>query len=1030
MRSFVLAVLLGCHSTFGADAESQDVARPFLDERAALTLFESRIRPALVKHCYSCHSAKTDLPKAGLRLDTREHALRGGETGPALVPGDLGASLLLDAISYEGDIQMPPSGKLPNDLIEDFRRWIASGAPDPRDGSAAEVAAAGQLWSLRPLQKPRVPTVSDPWIQTDIDRFIWEKLADKRLRPQPIVSRQILIRRAYFDLIGLPPTLGQIESFVKDDDPHAYENLVDELLKSSHYGERWGRHWLDVARYADSSGYEFDSDRAHAYHYRDFVIEAFNRDLPYDQFVRWQIAGDELAPENPLAHKATGFLAAGPMNSVVTAFDAEKERYNVLDDWVATIGTAMLGLTTGCARCHDHKFDPLPTEDYYRIAATFTTTVRVNRNIDRDPEATRLARGAFLERHTTLVAARDDFERTQMPDRASDCLADNPPATSPWLTVTAGRIKTAGDFADVVTQFQRRADGAYLVSEVNGELSSFTVELDTTLSDLRALKLEVLHDETLPRFGPGLGDLGDFQLLSVELTARPTHGASQEPVVAKLINPRTGTASGAPPSSEAGDNGGWSLTPQGLDDHWAIWDFEEPIGWPDGAHVQIKLRFANFGDYRRAFGCFRLSLAAGESTPDAESSSIDLADFAEARAALAVPAGKRTKPQQLALHRLAARYEPDWRRLDDAVQAHWRNRPWPQSETALVATEAKGLIPLRMANQGPDYYERTYLLRRGSVDQKGPEVKPGFLSAVTRASSPEAKWVATPSPGARTPHHRAAFAHWLTDVEGGAGHLLARVIVNRLWLHHFGQGLVTTPSDFGARGDRPVHPDLLDWLAAELIERQWSLKSLHQLIMTSAVYMQASTSSGSAATQAKTVDPANRLFWRQPLVRLQAEVIRDAMLAVSGRLDRTQFGPGTLDESMTRRSIYFAVKRSALIPTLVQLDWPNSLRGVGRRSVTTVAPQSLLLLNNPEVRANAEAFAERLLDQYQEWPDLVVQEAFVAAIGREPHEHELHVSLEFLRRQSASYESSVAPRAALTDYCQMLFGMNEFFYVQ
>jgi hypothetical protein len=1050
MQSLVLTVAVICQAALSVESDDQsrltDGAQ--LKERAALALFESKIRPVLVKHCYECHSAKAKSLKGGLLLDTRDGIYRGGDTGPAVVSGKPTESLILQALEYRDDsVQMPPKGKLAASVIKDFRRWIASGALDPRegDGAADENAAAVKLWSLQPLAEPAVPTANDPWIRTDVDRFIWAKLVKKGLRPQAIVTPRRLIRRAYFDLIGLPPSPEQIESFVNDDDPRAYAKLVDDLLDSPHFGERWGRHWLDVARYADSSGYEFDCTRTHAYHYRDFVIEAFNRDQPYDEFIRWQIAGDELAPDNPLAHKATGFLACGPMNSVVTEFDAEKERYNVLDDWVATIGTAMLGLTTGCARCHDHKFDPLPAEDYYRMASTFTTTVRVNRNIDLDPAATRQARAAHAERHEALVAARERFEREQLPTRTTSWLGTDPPLDeSPWLVLDAKSLNSSGNLANVITRFRQRADGAYLIVEANGEIASHTFEMDTPLADVRALRLEVLPDESLPRFGPGLGADGDFTIRSLVVTARPLTGAA-EPVVVKLVNPRSGTASGSAPRSKAGENGAWSFTPEDPNDHWAVWDFERSVGWEDGARLQIQLQFdANHRDYRKALGCFRFSLAAGHTTPQPSAPALRHSTFVTARQALAVPARQRSAEQMTAIQQLAARYDADWRRLDDVVRQDWRDRPWPEIDVALVTTEAKQLVPLRMSNQGPDYYESTFLLQRGSVDRKSREVKPGFLRVLTRSPSEEEAWSASPPANSRTPFHRASLAHWLTDADQGAGHLLARVIVNRLWQHHLGQGLISTPSDFGSRGDRPTHPELLDWLATQLIAQNWSLKSLHRVIMTSAVYMQGATPSGLAESEAASptdeagqalldpqrVDPGNRLFWRRPLVRLEAEVIRDAMLAVSGRLDRLQFGPGTLDESMTRRSIYFTVKRSALIPTLVQLDWPDTLNGIGRRPVTTVAPQSLLVLNNPQVRACAEAFAAGLVDGYEQSPEMAVKTAFVTAIGRSPTDREREVSLQFVRRQTDSYGPDNGLLAALADFCQMLLGMNEFFYVR
>lgn len=1038
MRIFLWTVVfLGAGSIGLAEEKPAAEGNPS-GEKEALAFFEAKIRPMFVEHCYECHSAGSKLLKGGLHLDTREGSRKGGDTAPAVVPGSLEKSLILQALEYtDENLKMPPKGKLPDAVIKDFRRWIASGAPDSREPvptvtrKPIDLAAGRQFWSFAPLKRPAVPRAEDPWIRSDIDRFILAKLSEKGLRPSPMVDRPLLIRRAYYDLLGLPPTQEQIAAFVRDPDPQAYEKLIEQLLASPHYGERWGRHWLDLARYADSSGYENDNDRPLAYHYRDFVIEALNRDLPYDQFVRWQIAGDELAPDNPLARKATGFFACGPMNGQVTEREAEKERYDVLDDWVGTMGTAFLGVTIGCARCHDHKFDPVPTEDYYRIVASLSQTVRVVQNVNLEPEAWRKTWDEFSKTHAGLIETRRKFEDELLVSRTAAWLKVGPKlANSPWLVLTAKELTSGGSQTTVVTRFRQREDGAYLVAEANGEIASHTLEADIPLQNVRALRLEVPPDESLPKFGPGLGDGGDFQMHKLDVTAIPLRGEAK-PIPVKLVKVRTGTASGSPPVANANDAGGWSFAPANQDPQWAVWEFEQPINVGGGIRLRIHMSFsADNPAGRKALGCFRFSVAAGEGLPEPNLADIPLVQFAQAREGLAAAEESRTDAQKQALQQLAARYDPQWQVLQRAVQTSWQNRPWPKIDVALMTTEARNLVPMRMKIQGPDYYDKSYLLRRGSVEQKAGEVPPGFLRVLMRTPQEEKAWLAPPPTESRTSFRRAALAHWLTDVDQGAGHSLARVIVNRLWQHHVGRPLVLTPSDFGVQGDRPVHGELLDYLASELVERKWSLKSMHKLIMTSGTYMQASSRRRAEnSVNPREVDPDNRLFWHRPLVRLEAEVIRDSMLTASGRLDARLFGPGTLDEAMTRRSIYFTVKRSKLIPSLSSLDWPDTLAGLAQRPTTTVAPQALLLLNNPQVRASAEALAARLKPELDRLPEQAINIAFLSTIGRHPTTRERDASLRFLEQQGKTYSGPSAPQAALADLCQTLFGMNEFFYI-
>jgi mono/diheme cytochrome c family protein len=709
-----------------------------------LALFKEKVRPALVRHCVVCHGGKST--KGDLDLSDRKPLVDSG-----VLEGGGKESRLAVLIRHAEEPHMPQKApKLPDATIADIVRWIDLGAPYDRPlvDRAAVVArpAAGQteqarnFWSFRPLAGSKPPPVRDEaWVRTPVDRSILGALESRGLKPNPPADRRTLIRRVSFDLTGLPPSPDEIDAFVSDPSPDAYERLVDRLLASPHFGERYAPHWMDVARFAESHGYEQDYDRPYAYHYRDFLIKAFNSDMPCDQFVRWQLAGDELAPGDPLAMAATGFLGAGPFPTQLTEAEFESARYNELDDMVATTASAILGLSVGCARCHDHKYDPISSDDYYRLAAVFTTTIRSEVDV-----------------------------------------------------VLGGRAKP----------------------------------------------------------------------VKVQVTAE---------------------------------------------------------GYPHTKHNADERGF-------------------------------------------------------------------------------------------------------------PHFYPKTYTLRRGDVTQKGGEAMPGVLAILAAGRTDLVRWNVVPTSASRAGarFQRAALAAWLTDPESGAGRIAARVIVNRVWQHHFGRGIVATPNDFGAQGSRPSHPELLDWLASTLIENGWRLKPIHRLIVTSAVYMQESRYDDARAG----IDRENVFYWRQTPRRLEAEPIRDAMLAVAGRLDRRMYGPGSLDPVMPRRSAYFFIKRSQLVPMMMLFDWPEHLVSIGQRSTTTTAPQALSFLNSDLARRCGEGLANRVAAGSHS--DVAVVHVYRLAFGRDPTRAEARLAAEFLADQQSAYTREGRPdpaRSALVDFCQAIIGMNEFIYI-
>lgn len=742
----LLALLSVLGSARATDPPSTLPADHAARMQRGLEVFDQQIQPLLHKQCLHCHGAAR--VAGGLDLATRAGLLKGGHSGPAIKPFAANASLLLARIKHTQKPGMPfQQPKLSNTAIEQIKSWIDLGAPYASPLLDAEEAqrwtetvvpaAAKDFWSFQPLTKPMPPTVAAPlWARTPVDRFILARFQAQGLTPNPSVDRRRLMRRLYLDVLGMPPTPAEAKAFLHDRSADAEEKLIDRLLADPRFGERWARHWLDLARFAESHGFEHDYDRPYAYHYRDFVIQALNQDLPYDTFVRWQLAGDEIAPDNLLALKATGFLAAGVHSTQITKNEVEKHRYDELDDMLGTMGTAMLGLTIACARCHDHKYDPIPQADYYRLLATFTTTIR--------------------------------------------------------------------------TQLERKG----------GEDAS-------------------------------------------------------------------------------------------------------------------------------------------------------------------------------------------------------------KKEKVLISTE--GLKAVRLHTQGQDFLPETHFLKRGDPTQKEGIAHQSFLQVLMPTPTSTARWQESPPENWRTSYRRRSLANWLTDVDQGAGRLLARVIVNRIWQHYLGQGIVRTPSDFGTRGVPPSHPQLLDYLANELIRHDWRLKPIHRLILHSATYRQQSGYDPDLAS----VDPDNRWFWRYQPRRLEAEAIRDSILAASGCLDRRMYGPGTLDPSMRRRSIYFTIKRSKLIPSLILFDAPDGTVGVGQRPTTTIAPQALHLLNSPHIRGHAQAFAEQLVQTARQSPKNAVQQAYQRTLCRAPTPTELAEGLAFVQNQTQRHHANpTATTEAWVDFIQTLYCLNEFIYLE
>ena len=760
--SITMLLALTCHTLLAADSDQ-------------IQFFRDKIEPVLKSECFGCHSRTAKDVQGGLLLDSRVAATRGGESGPAVVPGKVRDSLLIQALRHENGLKMPQGKpKLPDATIADFERWIEKGAADPRNDEApiidpVGIEAARSHWAFQPLHPGKLPDVQPVgWARSPVDLFILAKLNEHRLSPADPASRGDLIRRVTFDLTGLPPDPADIAEFVNDPSPDAYERVVDRLLASVSYGERWAQHWLDVVRFAETEGYEYDRTIPDAWRFRDYVIESLNRDKPFDQFLIEQLAGDEIAPENTECLTASIFHRLGPVRRNAGNPEIALSRNEVLTERTDIVGTAFLGLTVGCARCHNHKLEPITQKDYYRLQAYLAGTDEHN-----------------------IQLASEETQKT-------------------WQAETQ-RIK------DQITALQKQA--RLLTGPEKDRLTE---------------KIEALEDQ--------------------------------------------------------------------------------------------------------------------------------------------LPAPLATIPST-------------------------RN----------------------------DFQKRTaiHVLRRGVWEHKGELVGPRPLSVLVPNDLPELT-SATTDP-------RTQLANWLNRTDRP---LVQRVLVNRIWQQHFGNGLVKTANDFGLKGDRPSHPELLEWLTAQFLQGGQHWKPIHRLLVESSTYRQSSRRQNPASD---SIDPENRLLSRFPRRRLSAEEVRDAMLAVSGRLSVKQGGPSVVvpvDKELVallykpsqwqvtknvcehdRRSIYLMAKRNLRLPFMENLDAPTLQNSCARRDSSTHAPQALELLNGDLSNNIAESFASRLAHTAGDDPSRIVEMAFQTALGRMPSISERQRSLEFLRDQS------------LREFALAIFNLNEFLYV-
>ncbi len=820
------------------------------DATAAAVDYAQHIKPLLQEHCVDCHGP--DAQQSGLRLDAYGLILRGGDRGPGLVAGKPQESVLLHALRGTGGVQRMPEGlpALKPEQIALVERWIAQGARGPADEPFPPARRSGaDHWAFQRVVRPPVPAVAQrDWVRNPIDCFILARLEAAGMKPAAEAPRATLIRRLSLDLLGLPPSVDEIEAFLRDTRPDAYERLVDRLLASPHYGERWGRHWLDVARYADSNGYTIDGPRL-IWKYRDWVIDALNRDLPFDQFTIEQLAGDMLPGATLQQVVATGFHRNTLINQE-GGTDQEQFRVEAVVDRIDTTGMAFLGLTLGCARCHEHKYDPVSQREFYQLFALFNgadePTIRVPS--PQQEEQLRQARAAVAQAEQRL--RQFDAAALQRRRAWEEQLAD---AVSrfKWTVLQPAEYASAGGATLTVLE-----DRSLLAAGKIPDADTYTVTMEVPLRGVTAVRLEALTHDSLPRGGPGLAGNGNFVLTDVQIGRRTlAEPDTLHPV--RIVRAVADHEQDRFPIAHAIDDEpqqtGWAINVASGSlnvARQAVFVLERPLA-DDDTRLTVTLRHGHRNRY--SLGRFRISVTAAP--PDVVTLPEDV------RAALAVPEAQRTAEQRQLLAVELLRDEPQRVPLQEAVN---------RAQQALADLEKQ--IPTTLVMRERATPRPTHIHIRGDFLRLGAPVEPD-VPAVLPPLRPS---------GQRAT--RLDFARWLVQPDHP---LTPRVTVNRVWQHYFGRGIVETENDFGTQGAAPTHPELLDWLASELVRQGWSLKALHRLIVTSATYRQASH----VTEEHRRRDPHNRLLTRGPRYRLEAEAVRDQALALCGLLSRKMYGP-------------------------------------------------------------------------------------------------------------------------------------------
>lgn len=981
---------------------------------AADDYFTKQIAPLLESHCTKCHN--TERKEGEFDMTTRAALLHGGESAPGAVPGKPQTSSIIRSVSGK-EPEMPEEGRPLNaDEVALLRRWVNDGLPWP-DGVKLKVPVEKRsdthFWAWQALKAEGRRRKAE-WCKTPIDEFVLEKLDEKKLKPSPEADRTTLIRRLTFDLHGLPPTPEEIDAFVNDRDPQAYEKLVDRLLASPRYGERWGRHWLDVVHYGDTHGYDKDKRRDNAWPYRDYVIRAFNDDKPYSLFIKEQLAGDVLFPDNREARIATGFLAAGPWDWVghveLDEGTTDKKITQALDrdDVVMNTASTFMSVTVHCARCHDHKFDPIPQKDYYKLQAVFAGIDRGDRPYGESIERLNY-RAALDKKKRKLEKRRDELKKLVDKSKPEEIKA-----------IDAKILNVKTELRDL------RVQDMAIGSPTNG----FHSEISNTPDATKWVQLDL-------GAAYAIDEIRIVPARPIDFTDTPGFGfpvrfkieATDDPKLKKWKTIDEHTKSDFENPGEEN----YSLKPKKLKARFVritatkLW-----MRTKDWIFALAEVQVGS-GDKNVATSA---TVTASDTLESGRWNRKHLIDGYSSREKLAIwpPSPEREAAEAAAdlkraeLKAKLSGFEAEQKKLTEAWK---KNSDWVEFEKITadlkdLEAEVKLLpAPKLVWSPVPRDEPRTIaVLHRGNVEAPGAEVQAGGLSVLKSLTS-DFKL----KDGADEGQRRAALAEWLTDSKNV---LVRRSIVNRIWHYHFGKGIVDSPNDFGYNGGRPTHPELLDWLAEEFARSGESFKKLHKLIVTSAVYRQQSASN----PEFEKVDSDNRMLWRMNRRRLDAESLRDSILQISGKLNLNMYGPGynlfnfkddhsphydyaafaKVEHPETwRRTIYAFTVRSVPNPLLDCLDCADPNINTPVRNTTNTALQALAVLNDPFVIQQSNYFAERLKPLKTDKERIAA--AYKAAIGREPTGDEL------------SALRSYADKHGLANACRMIFNLNEFVFV-
>ena len=1060
------------------------------DDTNRLKFFENKIRPVLVEHCYSCHSAEADEIEGGLALDSREGIRAGGESGASVVPKSLDKSLILKAIGYDDSFyEMPPDGKLPNHILKDFEKWIADGAIDPREQKGVANAKSesdpmqnirdGRMfWSFVPPKTPPLPKLEKAtWATSPIDFYVEAKRVENGLSRAGPATKQELIRRATYDLTGLPPTPNEIANFLNDDSSDAFETVVDRLLASKRYGEKYGRHWLDVVRYADSNGLDENLAYANAFRFRDYVVRAFNDDLPFDQLIREHLAGDLISSESINSATsdslvgddsrsidrliATGFLSIGP--KMLACDDGRKMEMDIIDEQVDTTSRAFMGLTMGCARCHDHKFDPILAKDYYSMASIFKSTKTMeNFNVVavwHEHELKTKQKRLEIDKFQKELAAFTDKINSEIAKRRVDFLDRHRGLAADYVIAATEKIErdplqfvngtsSLGEHLMTLPKEELAENPSVKLFEAEG-FARGTIQKNT---DSYGKGIGTLIHTGYAEYEIEIAEAGKFQLESryAALDSRPVQFS---------LNGKTIKAGGA---NEV--TGGWNPEHQ----KWHIEGVFEFIAGKNLLRIERSSPFPHLDKFAIARVNSNESDAKAVSSIDFSVLNKNILDgfvsflrhqtkiehsfwktWIEQKElretllpAIRIGFARACESDQPTTFRdLLFEDEGPFKKINEIDVKQLPKLLGGEDQTQIVALQKE---KSELEKRKPTF-AKAMGVREGKIEDLKVHIRGNYLTLGEEVNrdvplvfeSNEDVTVAANSSG------RLELANWLSSHKHPQ---TARVIANRIWLWHFGKGIVSTPDNFGRLGAAPSNQPLLDWLSCRLIELDWSMKKLHREIMLSATYQMSSAFNEADSTS----DPANEFLWRFNRRRLSAEEVRDSILNLSGSLDEKMFGQLLPDKNrgyvtgtgskqgsydFPRRSVYLPVLRSAVYPVLQAFDFPDPAVQTGSRQSSTIAPQALFMMNGDIVLKETKRLAEWLvgndsLDD-RERLELVFQKAY----GRDAASDEATKILSYLEKTKLQYASNGETSSKEIDItawrsvCRILVAASEFIYI-